>query len=214
MRRSRRSPVRVSVTEGMSAILYRGLVRLREEHPDVCIELSIASGRVDLMRHEADIAILLFRDTQPELIALKVGEMGWSVYAADAYVARKGLPSLDDLRGHEIVGFADAASRSPGARWLASRADATNVVIRGNSMAAVLNAARAGMGVAVLPCFLVSTEAGLVRLTPGTVAVSEAFLVIPADLKDVTRVKVVLEGLADVFARERSLLAGAPGAAG
>lgn len=205
-----RGSVRVSVTEGMSAILYRGLARLREEQPDICVELSIANGRVDLMRHEADIAIRLFRDTQPELIVRKVGDIGWSVYTSPAYVERKGLPSLDDLRGHDIVGFADAAARSPGAQWLATRADATNVVIRGNSLNAVLNAARAGMGVAVVPCFLVPPEADLVRLTPGTVAMSEAFLAIPPDLKDMTRVKLVLEGLAEVFARERLMLAGAP----
>jgi DNA-binding transcriptional LysR family regulator len=202
--------VRVSVSEGMAAILYRGLARLREEHPEICVELAIASGRVDLMRHEADIAIRLFRDSQPDLIARKVGELGWSAYAARAYVDRKGLPSLDDLRGHEIVGFAEAAARSPGARWLATRADATNIVLRGSSMAAVLNATRAGMGVAVLPCFLVPPEADLVRLTPGTVAISEAFLVIPPDLKDVARVKIVLDGLANLFAREQMVLAGAP----
>ncbi len=205
-----RGSVRVSVTEGMSAILYRGLARLREEHPDVCVELSIANGRIDLMRHEADIAIRLFRDTQPELIVRKVGDLGWSVYAAAAYVERRGLPSLEDLRGHDIVGFADATAKSMGAKWLATRADATNVVIRGNSMNAVVNAARAGMGVAVLPCFLVPREADLVRLTPGTIAMSEAFLAIPPDLKDVARVKVVLEGLAEVFAREKLMLAGAP----
>ncbi len=66
------------------------------------------------------------------------------------------------------------------------------------------------MGVAVLPCFLVPREAELVRLTSGTVAMSEAFLAIPPDLKDVARVKVVLDGLAEVFAHERLLLAGAP----
>lgn len=120
------------------------------------------------------------------------------------------MPSLDDLRGHEIVGFADASARSPGALWLATRADATNVVIRGNSLNAVLNAARAGLGVAVLPCFLVPSNADLLRLTPGTIAMSEAFLAIPPDLKDVARVKVVLEGLVELFARERMLLAGAP----
>ncbi len=204
-----RGSVRVSVTEGMAAILYRGLAHLREEHPDICVELSIGNARVDLMHHEADIAIRLFRETQPELIVRKVGDIGWSVYAAPAYIERKGRPSLDDLRAHDVVGFAEAAARSPGAQWLATRADATHVVIRGNSMGAVLNAVRAGMGVGALPCFMVPPERDLVRLTPGTVATSEAFLVTAPDLKDVARVKIVLDALAALFVRERALLAGA-----
>ena len=65
------------------------------------------------------------------------------------------------------------------------------------------------MGVGALPCFMVSLEAELVRLTPGTVATSEAFLVTAPDLKDVVRVKLVLEALAALFVRERPLLAGA-----
>jgi hypothetical protein len=44
----------------------------------------------------------------------------------------------------------------------------------------------------------------LVSRGPG----SEAFLVIPPDLKDVARVKIVVDALAALFERERSLLAG------
>lgn len=202
-----RGTVRVSVSDGFAPVLYDGLARLRQEHPEICVDLVIDSGRTDILRHQADIAVRLFRDTQPDLVVRKVGEIGWSVYASPGYIARCGLPSLDDLRAHEIVGFADAAARSPGARWLEARADAARVVMRGSSVLAVLNAVNAGLGIAPLPCSM-TRGSELVRLTPGVVTSSEAFLVTAPDLRDVARIKIVLEALGEVFAQQRALLAG------
>ena len=50
---------------------------------------------------------------------------------------------------------------------------------------------------------------GLVRLTPGTVVTSEAFLVTAPDLKDVARVRSCARALAALFVRERPFLVGA-----
>ncbi len=202
-----RGTVRVSVSDGFAPVLYRGLADLRQAHPEICVELLIDVARADILRHQADIAVRLFRDTQPDLVTRKVGTLGWSVYAAPAYVEQHGRPALDDLRGHDIVGFADAAARSPGARWLEARADASRVVMRGNSVLAVLNAVKAGLGVAPLPCFM-TPGTGLIRLTPGVVTSSEVFLVTAPDLRDLARIKIVLEALSELFARERPLLAG------
>jgi hypothetical protein len=47
-----------------------------------------------------------------------------------------------------------------------------------------------------------------VRLTPNVVATVEAFLVIPPDHRNTARVRLVMDALADLFARERELLAG------
>ncbi len=202
-----RGTVRVSVSDGFAPVLYRGLADLRQAHPEICVELLIDVARADILRHQADIAVRLFRDTQPDLVTKKVGDLGWSVYAAAAYVQQHGRPALDDLRGHDIVGFADAAARSPGARWLEGRADASRVVMRGNSVLAVLNAVKAGLGLAPLPCFM-AAGTGLVRLTPGVVTSSEVFLVTAPDLRDLARIQIVLQALSELFVRERALLSG------
>ena len=57
---------------------------------------------------------------------------------------------------------------SPGAEWLRKHGEGARVVLRGNSIVAVLNAAVAGMGIAALPCFVADAEPGLRRLTPRT----------------------------------------------
>src|SRR6185295_19211556 len=78
--------VRLATTESMSVFLMRGLVPLRETHPKIQIELVVSSAALDLSRHEADLAVRLFRETNPTLITRKLGVIGWSVFASREYV--------------------------------------------------------------------------------------------------------------------------------
>jgi DNA-binding transcriptional LysR family regulator len=202
-----RGRVRVSATDGFAALLYAGLTALREDYPEIVVDLVVSSDAVDLARGEADIAIRVFRETRGDLVTRKVCDLGWSLYAAKSYLERRPAPADPcDLAGHEVVGFADAAARTPGARWLEAHVAGASVVFCGSSMTAVVHAVKAGMGVAILPCF--TADASLVRLTPRVLTTSETFLVTTADAKGTARVRIVLEALAGIFAKERGWLAG------
>ena len=167
----------------------------------------VSSSAVDLARGEADIAIRLFRETRGDLVARKIGEIGWSLYAAPSYLARKPRPSDPcALRGHDVIGFADSTARAPGSRWLEAHSEGSSVVFRGTSMTAVVNAAKAGMGIAVVPCFM--ADAALERLTTQVLAKSDAFLVTTLEGKSSARVRIVGDALANLFVKERALLAG------
>lgn len=202
-----RGHVRVSATDGFATVLYGGLAALREDYPEIIVDLLVSSAAVDLARGEADIAIRAFRETRGDLVARKVVDVGWSLYAAPAYLARKPLATDPcDLRGHDVIGFADSAARTPGARWLEEHAPGATVVFRATSTTAAMNAARAGMGVAVVPCF--TADPSVQRLTPKVVATSEVFLVTTADAKATARVRIVCNALANMFAKEKAMLGG------
>ena len=127
-----RGHVRVSTTDGLATLLYGGLAALREEYPEIIVDLVVSSAAVDLSRGEADIAIRMFRETRGDLVARKVGEAGWSLYAAPAYLARKPAPGdPGNLRGHDVIGFADRTSGTPGARWLEAHGEGAAIVFRG-----------------------------------------------------------------------------------
>ena len=204
-----RGTVRVAVSDGFATLLYPTLSELRERHPEICVELVISSEIADLSRGEADIAIRPFRETKGNLVARRIGDFGWSLYAAESYVEHRGLPAdPTKLAGLEVIGFSDIATRSTGARWLEANSDGAQIVFRASSVRAALDAARAGAGIAVLPCFLTAGHPSLRRLTPRVVAQGEAFLLLTQDGKDVERVRVVVEALAAFFARNKPLLAG------
>jgi DNA-binding transcriptional LysR family regulator len=119
-------------------------------------------------------------DRQALIDTRKFAEVGWSLYAARSCVARKP-PSCDpcDVCGHDVVGFADAAARTPGARWLEANAGGTTVVFCGSSTPEVARAAKAGMGMAIVRCF--TADSALERLTARVLAKSEVFLVTTLD---------------------------------
>ncbi len=61
--------------------------------------------------------------TDDELVARSLGELGWSLYAGDAYLARRSAPAdPNDLSGHEIVALDTDWSASAAAKWLEKHA--------------------------------------------------------------------------------------------
>jgi DNA-binding transcriptional LysR family regulator len=165
------------------------------------------------MRREADVALRLFREKTGTLVARKIGDVGWSIYASPAYVERTGLEIGADiaagaLAGQSVIGYAGAAARSAGGLWLAEHTRPEDVVLTGESVLSVLNAVRAGIGVSVLPCFAAHGDATLARLTPTVIARAESFLVIPPDHRNTVRVRLVMDALAALFERERMMLDG------
>jgi DNA-binding transcriptional LysR family regulator len=206
--------VRLSVTESVATFIMQGLLPLREEHPKIQIELVVASAPLDLMRREADVAIRMFRESAPTLVTRKLGEAGWSVYATRDWVEshRPALPlelSGRSLAGLPVIGYRGSVARAPGAIWLNEHSTPEDIVLTADSVSSALNAVRAGLGIAALPCFAVHGDANIVRLTPAVVARSEAFLVIPPDHRETVRVRLVMDAVQAHFARERAVLEGA-----
>lgn len=212
--------VRLSTTESFVTILMEGLASLRQEHPKIELQLVVANGAVDLLRGEADVALRMFRETNPNLISRKIGEPGWSIYGSPAYLERTGfvLGDVGDgcvLAGQAIVGYSGPAGRSAGARWLDAHSRPEDVVLRSESVTSVAAAVRAGLGLSVLPCFAVGkdgTNLGVLkRVTAAVVARTEAFLVIPPDHRQTVRVRLVMDAVAAMFERDRAFLAGDSG---
>jgi DNA-binding transcriptional LysR family regulator len=206
--------VRLATTESMATFLMAGLVPLRQEHPKIHVQLVVGSAALDLIRREADLAVRLFRETRPELVTRKIGDIGWSLYASRAYVERTGVTLGADLgacslAGQPVIGYAGPTARAPGAVWLTAHSRSEDVVLTGESVPSVLNAVKAGLGISALPCFAAHGEASLVRLTPMLIARGEAFLVIPPDHRETVRVRLVMDALTALFERERQMLEGA-----
>jgi DNA-binding transcriptional LysR family regulator len=206
--------VRLSTTESMATFLMAGLVPLRQAHPRIQVQLVVNSAALDLMRREADVALRLFREKTGTLVARKIGDVGWSLYASRAYVERAGIALGADigagaLAGQPIIGYAGPAARAPGGVWLAEHTRPEAVALTGESVLSVLNAVRAGLGVSALPCFAAHGDATLVRLTPAVIARAEAFLVIPPDHRNTARVRLLMDAVAALFERERTMLEGA-----
>lgn len=81
------------------------LARLRAAAPGIAIELVASDSSENLLFGEADIALRMYRPTQPDLVARYLGALPLGLYAAKAYLDRRGRPAtLDALMSHDFIG--------------------------------------------------------------------------------------------------------------
>ncbi len=202
--------VKLATTDTVASFLMAGLIPLRSEHPKIQVQLVVGNGAHDLLRKEADVAVRMYRDQNPTLVTRKIGDIGWSLYAARSLVERTGCPSVDPMAlcGLPMIRFSDGLANSTAGQWLAANTRAEDVVLSGTSVAAVINAVKAGLGISAIPCFAVHDETALVRLTPAVIARVEVFLVIPPEHRETVRVRLVMDAITALFQRERAILEG------
>jgi DNA-binding transcriptional LysR family regulator len=201
--------VRLTTSEVFTGFMVKRLARLRARHPALLVEVLSGNQSLDLGRGEADLALRVMKTTDPDLLVRKVMNVGWSLYAAEDYLARRGAPAgADNLTGHDIIGFDDTMAAVPGAQWLAAHGAGANVVLRGNSIISALNACVVAMGLAVLPCFLADTEPTLRRLDPRVLGSREVWMVVHPDLAALARVRVVMDFIVEVLSEHAALLHG------
>src|SRR5262249_50576833 len=151
------------------------------------------SRPVDLVRGDAELAIRSGPVTDPDLVARRLGTTGWSLYASPGYLARHAAPvSLDDLAGHELIGYGRAPPAVPAPQWVEQRAARASIVLRTREMTEMLAAAASGAGLALLPCLLGDGEPRLVRLTPAVLATRELWLAFRRDTARSEAVRAVI----------------------
>lgn len=201
--------VRLTIPEALNTYVLQSLAVLRERHPGLLVEVLSDNRDLDIRRGEADLAIRIRDVSDPDLIGRRIGSSGWALYAAPAYIERKGtIATPSDLRGHDVIQYEASLARIPGAVWLATHAPEANVVVRGNSVAAVCDAAAVGFGLAALPCFLGERNPALRRFYPECIGTADIMLVVHPDLARVARVRATMDFIVELFLRDAALIAG------
>ena len=190
--------LRVTTTVGIGTNwLAPRLGEFLELYPDITVNVILSDDDLDLSMREADMAIRVREPQQPDLIRRRLFTMHFHAYASPAYIKRHGQPrSLDELDKHRILIYGASAGnylnninslQYTGRDSRAPRATALTI----NNLTAVCNAVAAGVGIAVLPDYLVQTQSELLPILPeADMPELECFLVYPEELKNVARVRV------------------------
>jgi DNA-binding transcriptional LysR family regulator len=103
--------ITITATEMMAVFILPPLIqKLRKLESGISVELISSNQASDLMRREADIAIRNFRPTQPDLIAKKIKNLNYHLYATPEYLASIGNPKTARALSHaEFIGFSRAS---------------------------------------------------------------------------------------------------------
>ena len=190
--------LRITTTVGIGTNwLAPRLGEFLELYPDITVNVILSDDDLDLSMREADMAIRVREPQQPDLIRRRLFTMHFHAYASPAYIKRHGQPrSLDELDKHRILIYGASAGhylnninslQYTGRDSRAPRVSALTI----NNLTAVCNAVAAGVGIAVLPDYLVQTQSELRPILPeADMPEMECFLVYPEELKNLARVRV------------------------
>ena len=127
-------------------------------HPQVQLDLSFDDRYTDLVARGIDVAIRMGKLADSSLGARHLGVNPWLLVAAPRYLKAQGLPKRPaDLAAHHALVYSSVQGNDVW-RLQPARGDALTVPVSGrlrsNNLSAVLAAARAGMGIAALPCYV------------------------------------------------------------
>ncbi|HEY6123858.1 MAG TPA: LysR family transcriptional regulator [Steroidobacteraceae bacterium] len=197
--------LRVTASETLShAVLPRLFARFQEIHPRIQIVLTIDNRVLDLGRREADVALRVRRPTDPALFGRRLTGIAWAFYgpAGDGPNLRRDGGSFK-FAHHSVIGW-DEPSRIVVGDWLGANVPADRIGYRSNSLVNQLKAVRAGIGIALLPCYLADAEDGVRRIS-GVLPdlASELWIVTHQDLKNTARIRAFLGVIGDAIAAER-----------
>lgn len=129
-------------------------------HPGIEIDLQLSDAKVDIVAEGFDIAVRIANLPDSSLRARRLGPVSAHVVVAPAYLAQHGTPKHPAQLGeHACLAYTNLSGP-----WRFTGPDGAEVTVRpagpfrANSGDALLPALRQGLGIAVLPDFIVGRD--------------------------------------------------------
>ncbi len=149
----------------------------------------------------------LFRSEHENLVVRRVAELAHALYASEEYLKKRPVESADDLRQHPIL------TTTPGPKvvesaWVERITAGARPAFVATLTTALVEAARVGAGIAVLPRYIGDREPTLRRVPMPDEPREAIWITVHRDLKHARRVRVVLDFLSECLKRDRGLLLG------
>lgn len=188
----------ISATEYTAVVTLPPLLyKLHQLHPGIQVELIASNSASDLKRREADIAVRGFRPTQPDLIARKLGEVHWYLYASSDYLKSlkcHGQPG--DLNQADYIGISDL-------NRMIALFEARGIHVKAENFSAITDnimvqwgMLKQGLGIGVQPERLAQTEPNVERVLPAQEPlIEDIWLVVHRELRTNRRIRAVFDFL-------------------
>lgn len=178
-------------------------------YPRLALALELNDQITDLSGEGYDLGIRIGRLRDSSLVARKLAISRRVVCCSPAYARRAGLPTtIDELTGHECIGYTNV---SPGQIWQFESTEPggtpRSLVMRSrivtNNGESMRDAAIAGLGISILPVFIVTkalANGQLINALPNAYPVADAiYAVYPQNQHVPKKVRAVIDHLVAVF---------------
>ena len=196
--------VRLTMLDLFASLLIDRIKTFRKENHEIILDITTETYFVDLEAEGVDIAIRLARPTRGTAGMRKIAEVPFA-----RFVAKSKIEQCKGSNG-EGVGTISMASdfwhRDHEFKLVNERrGEQRNVVARVDNYPLLLQLCEAGIGVALLPCFMGRTRQSLTRLEAETVT-AELWLIVRRDQARAWRTRKAVDLLVETFgALDKSL---------
>ncbi|MEO1328098.1 MAG: LysR family transcriptional regulator [Pseudomonadota bacterium] len=204
--------VRISVDEVRERFLTRRLPALRAALPDVALEIMSAQIHANHETRETEIQLRSCLPESETLIVRRLGGIAYAVYGGRDYaIAHPAARSEARYAACDWIGLApDRLWYPEQERWLADRLS-RRPALRVNTMTAMVDAAAAGAGLALIPAFMGDERPELVRLSE-TIHTTAEHVIAHRDLLREPAVRRTVDALVALYRAARPALLGEPAA--
>lgn len=144
--------IKLTVLAPFAGLLMAAVSRFRAENPQCVVHIDVGEDLARLEYGEAHIALRAgAKPDHPDYVVAPYGEVGFSLYAHDRYVARRGMPeSVGDFAGHSFVLPDVLQERLPFAGWIKENVRPDMIAMASRDIRVVIDAVCAGVGLGIL----------------------------------------------------------------
>ena len=160
--------VRLAVApEFASHWLAPHLAIFKKKHPDIQLQILVGTRQRDLSRGEAELAVQSPRPPQQGVVAVRLARATAALYASKSFLGGRRLrvQNAADAEGLPLLVYTSAFQLLQDAKWFQPILESADIVLETNSTHALLAAAQADAGVAVLPRFVARWDDDLVEIS-------------------------------------------------
>jgi DNA-binding transcriptional LysR family regulator len=189
--------IRLTLPEIFVKLLMPQLREFNEQYPDILLIIMPTYDLLNLSKREADVAIRVVSTPPDHLVGRKLGAFAWALYASREYIAQH-----EPLKESRDLSWVNQSREG----LLSNKP--VRICIRSGLL--TLEAAKAGLGICPLPCFLGDTEPSLRRVLDGSSESENApfWLLTHPDLRHTARIRLLMRFLGDAIRNHKALLLG------
>lgn len=143
------------------------LAAFRVLYPQIELHILVGTRQRDLARGEAELAIQPGLPTQAGMIAVRLGRAAAALYASRSLIGAKRvrIRKVGDILDWQLFTYTPPFQVLQNAKWFQPILASGSNALQSNSTHALLAAARAGAGIAVLPRFVAREHDDLVSVS-------------------------------------------------
>jgi DNA-binding transcriptional LysR family regulator len=182
------------------------LAAFRALYPRIELHILVGTRQRDLSRGEAELAIQPRLPTQAGMIAVRLGRAAAALYASRSLIGarRIRIRKLGDLLEWQLFTYTPPFQVLQNAKWFQPILASGSIALQSNSTHALLAAARAGAGIAVLPRFVAREHDDLVSVSDD-VASHDLLLVTHPEVRRDPKVRATADFLKQLAAEPPGL---------